>query len=274
VNRKRSSGAVTVLVLLLASPLWLPALSASPFPERARGRLRDFSEPLLQGGRSFRRGLRDIGIGFLRGPALIAENRALKRQIQTLLAHEETHRELYLENTRLRALIQFRAQAPWKLTPCEVIGREHDLWSRSILLDKGSADGIAVGQAVMTPVGLAGRITQVSPGTSRAMLVTDPSFRVAATVTRLRMTGLAVGHSPGECRLTYLPPDAEVQSGDIVVTAGGVSFCPGGIPIGSITGSDESQADLYRSARFKPAVELSALEEVLVIAWPSADSSR
>jgi len=234
--------------------------------------LASLMEPVLQTSRLFQVGVRDLFFSFFHAPVLMGQNRLLKSQLQTLESHEATHRDLFFENARLRALIQFKERSPWNLTTAEVIGREHTLWSRTLLLDKGHQEGIQIGQAVITPVGLVGRISEVGRSTSRSILITDPHFRVAATVSRPRLSGLVMGRSPGECLLTYVPPGTELKSGDLIVTSGGLSFCPGGIPIGSISTVFSSSSDLYRSARFRPAAELGSIEEVMVVAWPRSDS--
>jgi rod shape-determining protein MreC len=258
---------VAVLVGLIASPFWLPAL-----PSRVQEELRmtwlDWMRPAFQGVQAMHSGFRSLFLGILKGPILLEENRTLQGRLATALAHEQTHRELFEENRRLRALLDFKKQADWPLTAVEVIGHERGPWSRTLLLDKGTRDGIRVGMAVMTPVGLVGQISEVGPALSRAILVTDPHFRVAATASGRRVQGLVMGTSSGECLLTYLPLDADLPPGEMVLTTGGQSFAPRGIPIGSVDKIRPDALGLFRSARIRPHVALDALEEVLVVRAP------
>jgi len=188
--KKNQIEPVAVLLVLLAAPLWLPAVPAS-LSESPRLLLSDFLRPAFRASQVFQSSFRDLASGFLQAPALVQENRALKQQVQTLLAHEATHQALFMENARLRALVDLKDRVPWDVITAEVIGREIGLWSRSLLLDRGHEDGVRIGQAVITSVGLVGRVQQVGRKTSRILLVTDPHFRVAATLSRIRMTGRA-----------------------------------------------------------------------------------
>lgn len=231
-------------------------------------------EPAFQSMAAARTGMKSLISGFLRGPFLSEENRLLREQMETLLAHEKTHEALFQENERLKDLLRFKGSAPWKLIAAQVIARETSLWSRSLLVDKGKEDGLRVGQAVITPTGLVGRVGEVGPSVSRILLVNDPHFRAAAIVSESRLSGLLVGKSSGGCWLTYLPREAKLKAGDSVVTAGGKSFAPAGIPIGVIQQAGEAPADseLFRSVPVRLVVNLSQLEEVLLIAWPLSDS--
>ena len=222
-------------------------------------------EPSFQGIRAVRSGAADFFLGLLRGPFLIEENRLLREQLSAAVAHEQTHEDLAMENARLRALMEFRARSPWRLIAAQVIGRELGPWSRTLLLDKGRRDRFREGMAVITPVGLVGRISEVGASTSRVSLLADPHFRVAGTLVSLRVTALVTGTASGECLLTYVPLDAELKEGLAVLTAGGRSFCPQGIPIGTLQKPREDPSRLFLSARIRPAVNCAALEEVLVV---------
>ncbi len=228
-------------------------------------------KPAWEGIQAARFGLQHFLLGILEGPFLLEENGALRSQLKTAAAHEETHRQLFEENARLRSLLEFKDQAPWKLIPAQVMGREFGLLSRTLLLNKGERDRIRVGEAVITPVGLAGRISEVGPSSSRMILITDPHFRVAATVSHSRISGLMVGTTSGDCILTYLPKGAELKVGETVLTSGGRSFCPARIPVGTIREVRDNSSELFRLAPLRPAVDGSAIDEVLVVGWTSQD---
>lgn len=256
-----------VLVVLVASPFWLPAIPAQ-LGGSVRSTISGWFEPGLRGAGSVRQGFGGLFTGLLDFLSVREENRLLRAQVQAFRAHEETHRDLAQENERLREMVRFREKAPWKLRPAEVIGRELGPWSRSILLDQGSDDGVRQGMAVIAPKGLVGRISEVGPSTSRAVLITDAHFRVTAVLSQKRVSGLVMGGGSGQCLLTYLPVDLEVEAGETAMTAGGKSFCPDGIPIGTIRRTWEDSSDMFRTARIEPAVPLGSVEEVLVVLSP------
>lgn len=256
-----------VLILLAASPFWLPAIP-SPWSGSLRGAVMSWVKPGLYGGDAVRRGFGEILPGFLDLFSVREENTLLRAQLQALRSHEETHRELLQENTRLRGLLQFRRAAPWRLRAAEVIGRELGPWSQGILLDRGAEDGIRPGMAVIAPKGLVGRISEVGPGSSRAVLLTDSHFRVTAVLSRRRVPGLVMGGG-GRCLLTYLPLDLEVEEGEVITTAGGRSFCPAGIPLGVVDKVWKDPSEMFQTARIEPAASLGMSEEVLVVLSPS-----
>ncbi|MBI3615510.1 MAG: rod shape-determining protein MreC [Candidatus Omnitrophica bacterium] len=222
-------------------------------------------KPVFEGFQAGRIGFQRLLFGFLKGPFLLEEDRRLRNQLAAAAAHEETHRQLSQENERLRALIGFRKRSPWVLIPAEVIGHELNLWSRTLLVDKGARDGLKSGMAVITEVGLVGRVSEVGPSASRVILTTDSHFRVAATLSPSRISGLATGTSSGECLLTYLPLNAEIKEGEKVLTSGGRSFCPDGVLIGSAGKARIDASNMFLISRIRPAVQAGSLEEILIV---------
>ena len=222
-------------------------------------------KPAFQGIQSTQIGMRDLLLGVVRGPILLEENRILRAQLQTLQAHEQTHRDLFEENKRLRALLGMKSASSWKWFPAEVVGREQGLWSRTLLPDRGAREGIKAGMAVVTPEGLVGRVSEAGPAVSRVILVTDPHFRVEAVMSPSRVSGLVAGNTSGDCLLTYVPKETQIKAGEGVLTAGGKSFCPEGVAIGVIRSVSKDPSELFQVARIRPAVDLSAVDEVLVL---------
>lgn len=260
-----------VLVALVVSPWCLSVLHPCVTTPVRLG-LASLFKPALQMVRDFQNGFSTVVTGVFQGPILLEENRVLRDQVATLLAHEETHHQLAQENSRLKALLEFKAATAWRLAPAEVIGREWGPWVRTVVLNKGRNDRIQVGMAVMTHTGLIGRVSEVGPSISRVMLLTDPHFRVAARVSLSGVMGLGAGSSVGEMTFTYVPLEAQLKPGDKVFTAGGRSFCPEGIPIGAIQSVVVDSSRLFQFGRIRPVVNLSALQEVLIVTWPTSDS--
>ena len=210
-------------------------------------------------------GLEKVVIGFFRGPFLLEENQRLHQRLAAAQAHEETHRQLFQENARLRNLLDFKSRSAWRVIPAEVIGHELRLWSRTLVLNKGTNQEVYNGMAVITPTGLVGRVSEVGSSTSRVILVTDPHFRVSAALSQSRVSGLVTGNASGDCLLTYLPLDTELKKGEPVLTSGGRSFCPEGIWVGTVLSASPDSSKLFLSARIRPAVNGAAMEEVLLV---------
>jgi len=253
-----------VFAFLAACPLWLPTLSPS-LGSGIRMSVTESFMPLLKAAQAARSGIVTLFLGLVKAPYLEEENRLLREQVGTLLAHEETHQQLFQENARLRNLVGFQAKAPWQILPAQVIGREYSLWSRTLLLDKGREAGVRVGQAVIASVGLVGRISDAGRKVSRAILLTDPHFRVAATTAESRISGLVTGTSSGECLLTFLPLSAESKPGEMVVSSGGRSFCPEGVSIGRLESLKNDPSGMFRMGSLRLAVDASAAEDLFVV---------
>lgn len=259
-----------VLLVLVASPFWLPVLPPH-FVHTVRSGWMDAVQPILVGVHWIPQGIDRFFSGLVGIFSLEEENRILRQRLEALRAREQGHRELAEENARLRRLLKFRAESSWKTIPAEVIGREWGPWSRGFLVDRGARDGIRLGMAVITPSGLVGRVTEVGRSSSRVMALTDPHFRVAAILSQSRVSGLCVGVGRGNCVLTYLPMDLSVQAGEGVVTTGGRSFAPKGLPIGTIRRAWIDSSEMFQTADFELAADLARVEEVLILAWHPSD---
>lgn len=173
--------------------------------------------------------------------------------------------EFAQENKRLKGLLSLKEKSPYKLIAARVIARAADNWSCLIIVDKGKVQGIKPGMAVLASAGLAGKVVEAGPATSRIMLLNHPDFAVSGINQRSRQEGLVSGQLGSALMMRYLAKDADIQPGDTIITAGLTHMFPKGIVIGQviIVGSDFSGLSKY--AIIKPAVDPSAIEEALVI---------
>jgi rod shape-determining protein MreC len=118
---------------------------------------------------------------------------------------------------------------------------------------------------VLTAQGLVGRISEVSAGSSKVMLITDSSSSVSALIQRSRATGMVQGYPGGELIMRYIPQGDQVQPGDIVITSGlGANF-PKRLVIGQVVSVENADVQMFQEARLVPAVNLHDLEFVLVL---------
>lgn len=186
------------------------------------------------------------------------DNAALKEKLNTL-------EELSLENARLKNLLYFKQKALFRTIGARVIGRSPDNWSSVVIIDKGSYHGIRRKMAVITELGLAGRVIETSEQTSKIMLINDPSSAVSALVQRSRQEGLVCGTLGNSLVMRYLSSDADIKVSDKIITSGLTEWYPKGTVIGTVIALTEEFAGLSRNAIIKPAVNLSSLEEVLIV---------
>ena len=173
--------------------------------------------------------------------------------------------EVELENKRLKENLSFKQKSSYKLIAARVIGRTPDNWSSVIIIDKGRYNGIKRGFVAITYLGLVGRVIETTESTSKIMLINDPDMGISSEVQRSRQEGLVSGTIGSFLVMRYLPQDCDVQISDVVITSGLTETYPKGLLIGKVVGIADEFSGLSRYAIIKPAVNLSNIEEVLII---------
>jgi len=194
---------------------------------------------------------------------------SLRRENQQLQLQMLQARQIAGENDRLRQLVGWQHQAPWKHKLAKVVLREPAIWWRSVQIDLGSRDGLRVNLPVVTMDGLVGRIASVGLTRSQVVLLGDPNCKVAARVeNEARDTGVVGASGPLETELivlSYLSRNANLKPAQGVVTSGEGGIFPEGIPIGKIVDAQPVEYGSRIEARVKLAANLGALEEVWVM---------
>ncbi|MDD5568113.1 MAG: rod shape-determining protein MreC [Candidatus Omnitrophica bacterium] len=174
--------------------------------------------------------------------------------------------EIYLENRRLNNLLSLKQKSGPKFIPARVIARPADNWSTGLVIDKGAVNGVRKGMAVVTYLGLAGRVVEAADSTSKIMLLNDPNMGVSSLVQRSRQEGLVCGTLGSNLLMKYLPEDADIRLKDIIVTSGLNDTYPKGLLIGTVVDIGKEFSGLSRFAVIKPAINFSSIEEILIVA--------
>jgi len=188
-----------------------------------------------------------------------------KKQNEILKAKLIAIRENEQAQNRYERIQNFRNNQNYASIVANVIGRDPSNWNASLIINKGHNEGIEVGQPVVSQLGVVGRIFEVGENTSKVILLSDPTFAVAAVVQRSRENGLLTGTLQGVLHLQYLTDNADVKVGDTIVTSRLSTAFPEGILIGQITDVQASVNSHTVECLVDPAVDLSELEEVIVI---------
>ena len=188
-------------------------------------------------------------------------------RVQGLTNRVNESEGIKLENQRLRDLLDFQESFEHKTIAARVIGWDTNAWASSIIISKGRKKGVREDMAVIYESGLVGRVIEAGWNVSKVLLVTDPKNKVGARLQRTREIGIVQGTSANVCRVSSMSRAADVKIGDLVVTSGLSAFYPPGIPIGSITEVYTDEDTLSQYAYLRPCVEMSKLEEVLVVQW-------
>jgi rod shape-determining protein MreC len=202
--------------------------------------------------------------------ALLQQVEELRRENQQLRLQAAQAREAQLENARLRQLLGWQGQSPWRLKPARIIARDTANWWRTVWIDRGRRDGLRPDLPVLTAEGLVGRIGETGHATAVVVLVGDPKCRVAVVVRETGENGV-LSSSSGEVLdhrlvdLTHLPRNTNLKPGQTVYTSGLGGVFPAGIPVGAVVDSRAVSYGLYTEARVKLTVDSSPLTEVMVM---------
>jgi rod shape-determining protein MreC len=195
----------------------------------------------------------------------LLQSERLSREVDLLRLKLNAADEAYRENARLKDLLAFKQKAPYRVVAARVVGRSADNWSSVVIIDKGRYQGLRRGMTAITHLGLAGKVVEVTEHTSKIMLINDPGIGVSAIVKRSRQEGLVSGTLGSSLIMRYLPKNSDIQVSDLVLTSGLTESYPKGLLIGRVIeiGNEFSGLSLY--AVIKPAVDLTAIEELLII---------
>jgi rod shape-determining protein MreC len=194
-----------------------------------------------------------------------AENESLREQVTALEQKLIDYQDAYLENLRLRRLLDFKSTIQTETIAAQVVLHDLTGWFQTLMIDKGLRDGIGVDMAVVNDEGVVGRILEVSDRYARVLLITDAGSSIDAVIQRNRVRGIVGGKDANTCVLKYVRGNLDVQEGDLVVSSGKDGVFPKGLRLGTVQGVYKDPLDLFQKIDVKPVVRLSALEEVLII---------
>ena len=204
------------------------------------------------------------------------ENLRLKQQLETdrLLAAQVS--SVFQENERLTALLALQPTLPWKGVWAKVAYREPSQWN-TVIVDKGSADGIAERSAALAvedgQEGLAGVVVEVTENTSKVLLVRDEDFSAAVTLEKGQEEGLLVGGGPHAVRIKYLPLVAQIAKGDKVFTSATSSIFPAGILVGTIRAvRNDGSFQTAQTVEVDTQIRSAAVKELFIISKQEASS--
>ncbi len=263
--RYRRASVLTAALLLSFLLMTLQVRHESAVVTVTRQALLYLASPFIKVTAATVHGIGDIWRDYVDLRGLREENKRLQHEAATLKRRLDQLAEQALETQRLQRLLAMRETPQAEFLTARVVGKDATNWFKTILLDRGSLEGVRRNQPVLAPDGLVGRVVEVTPGSARVQLLTDPVNAVGGLIQRTRVTGIVSGNLGAGARVRYLPLLADVVVGDDVVTSGMGGVFPKGIPVGRITAVERRSGALFQEATLQPAVDLGRLEEVLIL---------
>lgn len=210
---------------------------------------------------------------------LLAENASLRVQQVLLNARLEKYISLQKENNQLRSLLDSSPKINTsKIMVAQVLAVASAPFIKQAVINRGSNDGIFIGQAVIDATGVVGQVVKVSHFTSRVMLLTDLQSSIPVEDVRTNMRGILSGTTSfDQLQLLHIPNTADVKAGDQLVSSGLGLRYPIGYPVGVVSSVTRDPSEPFMTITVTPAAQLSKTRLVLLI-WPQQqkviDSAR
>lgn len=193
------------------------------------------------------------------------QNDQLKLEVQRLINEKNQLIEHLASQKRLAKLMAYEDDWEKKTVVASVIGRGATQWSKVVVINKGTKDGVEDHLAVITDAGVIGQVIHAGLNTSKVLLIVDGRSAVDALFQDSRVSGVVVGMGDDECQLKFVPNTADVKVGDLVLSSGLGGIFPKGLMIGKVSQVFKKKQGLFQEITLIPGSDLSRLEEVLVL---------
>lgn len=196
---------------------------------------------------------------------LKAENRRLSETLGQMQAEHNELVEKAKEAERLAELLKLKQAASIQTVATRILVRPATPQAETCIIDVGSSDGVRPGAAVMTSGGLVGQVFEVANNTSVVILLRDRRNSVAVLTQRARVPGICQGQGADELLMEYIPLNADIKPGDVIVSSGDGGVFPKGVPVGTIERIEVDDHSHFQTATVRPAVVFRSVEEALVV---------
>ncbi len=200
--------------------------------------------------------------------SLLKENARLREEHLLLSSKLQKFAALEVENQRLNELLESSFKVGERVLVAELLAVELERFQRQIVINKGSREGAFNGQPVVDAAGIMGQIVHVGPFSSTVMLITDASHAIPVQVNRNGLRAVAIGTgATNNLELEYIPNNADIRVGDLIVSSGLGSRFPPGYPVGQVTRVAIDPGEPFAKVTAIPSAKLDRSREVLLV-WP------
>lgn len=195
----------------------------------------------------------------LRLGRLEAELRVTRGKLQQMTALEA-------ENARLKTLLDAKDQMRDEIRVAEIMAVDANPYRHNIVIDVGESDGVYDGQAIIDSNGVIGQVFEAGLQTSQAILISDPSHALPVEVNRNGLRTIAKGTGEFDrLDLPFLPNNADIQIGDLLVTSGLGGAFPSGYPVARVGTINRIPQEPFADVTAVPMSALDQVREVMLI---------
>lgn len=201
------------------------------------------------------------------------ENARLNAERLLTRVRLQRYSALEAENARLRVMLEARTQVRDQVRVAEIMSASSNPFRHVLVVDKGTRDGVYNGQTLVDANGVVGQIIEAGILSSQSILISDPDHALPVEVNRTGLRTIAVGTGDYELLdLPFLPNNADIVRGDLLVTSGLGGAFPAGYPVAVIDSITRIPQEPFAVVTAKPSAALNQIREVMLI-WSSVESA-
>ncbi|WP_338770608.1 rod shape-determining protein MreC [Massilia sp. METH4] len=176
---------------------------------------------------------------------------------------------MQIENAQLRRLLEAREKVPGKTMLAEILYDARDVFTRKVILNRGTQQGVRAGLPVIDNQGVVGQVTRVFPFTSEVTLLTDKEQAIPVQVLRNGLRSVAYGRGQsGNLDLRFMAPNADVVVGDILVTSGIDGVYPAGLAVARVMQVENSANGMFGRVVCQPLAGIERNTQLLILMSP------
>ena len=196
---------------------------------------------------------------------LLAENERLKAQSLLLEQQLQKLAALTQQNARLRELLNSSSLVDEKVEVAELIGIDPNPSTFRYLIDKGTSDGVIIGQSVLDATGIMGQVVDIMPHSAWVLIITDTTHSIPIMINRNGVRGIALGTGEDLLEIRYFPSNEDIKINDLLVTSGLGGNFPVGYPVATVTDIKNNVGTPFSTIYAKPTAAINRSRYVLLI---------
>ena len=233
--------------------------------------LNTIAYPFVKAGNAIADGVGGFFDKLINADKYKSENDELKSELTRMYKYTMDYDTLENENERLREMLELKQKnEDFQFSePCDVVARNaNDLYA-GFTLSKGSRDGLALNDPIVTSVGLVGRVTSIAENYAKVTTILSPQVNIGVYTMGAKTTGVIENDvssaQKGLCLMSDILKDAEIKEGDIVFTSGKSGLFPDDILVGTVTEVYDDPNGLTKHALIEPAESIKTVSSVFAI---------